>query len=175
MLKTFREPEALKGFRAVACVALVLLVALTASCGPASEQSEDPAGGLWPSDLRAPALPPPLRDEDLIALVTAQPAPEGNVSVTAWLERQLAATGGQALFPRWQVSRRAANRYEVRFTYTWINRNNRIEQRGYAWSVDALQNTVEGPFSIGEAEPSSPRTLEELQQRRAEDPAYNLY
>lgn len=174
MLNTYREPISLRFFQITAFLALAVSVALTASCGPASEQAEH-ADEFWPTDLSAPAVPPPLRDEDLIALVTAQPAPEGNVSVTAWLERQLAATGGQALFPRWQVSRRAANRYEVRFTYTWINRDNQIEQRGYAWSVDALQNTVEGPFSIGDAEPASPRSLEELQQRRAEDPSYNLY
>lgn len=116
-----------------------------------------------------------IREEDVLELVKEQPAPEGDGTVVEWLQRTLVSPRAQALFPRWTVQRRGASRFEVRFTYTWIDRANQIENRGFRWQVDGALRTVKGPEELEVGESARARSMSDQQQRRAENPEYNLY
>lgn len=123
----------------------------------------------------APTWPPPaVTDAELINLVLQQPAPDGEGSVSNWIDRLYLSVEGQPLFPRWQTRRRAANRFEVRYSFKWVERDKPIENRGYVWLVDPSLRHVEGPRVLAETGSSRARSFADQQQRRAEDPEYNL-
>lgn len=152
----------------------VVAALLLMGCGPSADTSRvyQPGAG----DDSAPSGPVVTMNEtDVFELVQEQVAPEGEGTVVNWIDRQLTSPSGQALFPRWQLQRRAANRFEVRFTYTWVERSNEIENRGFVWQVDGSLRTVEGPKEIATSSGTHAVSFSDQQQRRAQDPAYNLY
>lgn len=132
---------------AVAHALLCLSVALLASgCGAA--QDDDAPGGMpGPgSDGRAVGVDR-VAQTSLVALVQNSPAPEGG-STADWLKREQAKITGEVMFPRWDVDRRGTSKYEVRFTYTLIDPENRIVKRGFAWTVDAGLQIVGPPREV---------------------------
>lgn len=156
------------------CTAVAAATLLLVGCDPHSGASRV----YQPGATDEPSFSEPvvtMKDADVFDLVQEQPAPDGEGTVVNWIERALTSPTGQALFPRWQLQRRAANRFEVRFTYTWVERSNEIENRGYIWQVDGSLRTVEGPKEMAASSSSSAVTFSDQQQRRAQDPAYNLY
>lgn len=161
--------------RAAGCwPAPVVAALLLLGCGPHSDTSRVyQPGATGDSTLSGPVVT--MSETDVFELVQEQSAPEGEGTVVDWIERKLTSPAGQALFPRWQLQRRAANRFEVRFTYTWVERSNEIENRGFAWQVDGSLRTVEGPKEIAASSAAHTVTFSDQQQRRAQDPAYNLY
>lgn len=159
------------------CRAAVFLAGplVFSGCGPSADSS---SRALQEELAVEPSMAGPvasMNDADVLDLVQEQPAPEGEGTVMQWLDRQLTSTSGQPLFPRWLVQRRAANRFEVRFTYTWIDISNQIENRGFAWQVDGSLRTVAGPQALKPEEPARAISFSDQQQRRAQDPDYNLY
>ena len=65
-----------------------------------------------------------------------------------WLDRQLKAFTGEIMFPRWDASQRGTSKYEVHFTFTLIDAENRIVKRGYAWPVDMALMVVGTPREL---------------------------
>ncbi|MBW7908439.1 MAG: hypothetical protein H3C50_05895 [Kiritimatiellae bacterium] len=160
--------------RAWVAVALCVGFPLLGGCGDAAA----PPQHAMQQDFSAGPVAAPVEsmsEAEVLDLVREQPAPEGEGTVVQWLERQLASPTGQPLFPRWVAQRRAANRFEVQFTYTWIEGSDQIDSRGFAWQVDASLHTVEGPQAMKTDEPTRPASFSDQQHRRAQDPNYNLY
>ncbi len=105
-------------------------------------------------------------EEEVLGLVQDHEMADGSGAAGDWVIRQVNALGGQHLFPRWQVFRRGANRYEVRFTYTHLDASNTMTRRGYSWSVDAALKLVGEARELDAEEQARPgRTL----GRREED------
>lgn len=127
--------------------------------------------GLDPRDTVVPAVP----DAEVLALVHESPAPDGEGNTTEWVRRSMDSTV-QKLFPRWQVVRRGATRYEVKYTYTVINTTNELTRQGYAWNVDAALKTVGPPVLVSMADPLAPlgRTFSQQQRRRIQDEEASL-
>lgn len=117
----------------------------------------------------------PLPDQEVLQLVREKAAPDGTGATDDWLQRRLGELQGQVLFPRWQVARRGSSKYEVTFTYTWIDITNHISSRGFAWTVDGGLKLVGEPREVefNEATPR-PRNAAEKQQRRLHDPSFSL-
>lgn len=165
----------MNGLRLIA--AGVLLLGISgglAGCSPPVDSSRDMVATLEGEPMPAGPVVQ-IREEEVLQLVKEQPAPDGGGTVEDWLRRELVTPRAQALFPRWTVQRRAASRFEVRFTFTWIDRANQIENRGYRWQVDGALRTVKGPEALAVEESARVRSLGDQQQRRAENPDYNLY
>ncbi len=151
----------------------VFALVCAAGCGPAQDTDRALRTALGAEPLPAPpASEVPL--QEVLAMVQEQPAPDGEGTVVDWIERRTRSTRGQPLFPRWSVQRRAASRFEVKYTYTWVSLDNQIEGRGFIWHVDAALNKVQGPKPIAQSELPRARSVAEQQQRRAEDPEYSL-
>lgn len=157
---------------------LVMLVAL-AGCSPSSPPERARRGG-WDVergprlDARSAAVPA-VPDEEVIQLVQEHPAPDGKGLTREWVERGVDARA-QALFPRWQVARRGATRYEVKYTFTLIDATNHISRVGYTWSVDAALKMVDAPQTMTRAEPttSTERRFNQKQRRRIEEEEASL-
>jgi len=125
-------------------------------------------------DARIAAVPA-VPDAEVLNLVRENPAPDGQGLTKEWVERLVDARP-QALFPRWQVMRRGATRYEVKYTYTLIDSTNQITRVGYTWGVDAALKVVDAPKVMTQAEPaSSPdRRFTQQQRRRIEEEEASL-
>lgn len=114
-------------------------------------------------------------DTEILALVTEAPAPDGSGPTAEWVLRMVNNSGAQVLFPRWQVSRRGANKYEVRYTYTTIDETNHLSRTGLRWSVDTSLKLVSDPETMVMADANRPeRSLDQQQRRRVRDAAYSL-
>jgi hypothetical protein len=149
---------------------VALLLAVAAGCSPPSASNRSRRTG-WeterPGTLDArTAVVPAVPDEDVLDLVRDHPAPDGRGLTREWVER-VVDVRAQALFPRWQVARRGATRYEVKYTYTLIDATNQITRVGYTWGVDAALKVVDDPQTMTVAEPAAtPDRRFNLQQRR---------
>ncbi|MCS6771749.1 MAG: hypothetical protein NZ740_06945 [Kiritimatiellae bacterium] len=153
----------------------VVGLAGAAGCGW-SETTDESTPLDGPSrDFTQGLLPAAATEEELVRLVLQQPAPDGGEgTVSNWIDRLSRSPSGQPLFPRWHTRRRAATRFEVRYTYKWVGLDSQIVNRGYMWMVDTALNTVSAPQPIADADAPKIRSPAEQQQRRAEDPEYSL-
>ena len=109
-------------------------------------------------------------------MVQMSPAKEGDGTIADWVDRRLKELTGQLMFPRWQAERRGASKFEVQFTFTLIDEQNRIVKRGYAWSVDVPLNLV-GPTRELEPEYTQSvdgRRRQMYEERRAIDAQKSL-
>lgn len=70
---------------------------------------------------------------------------ESGESTEGWLQQQIAAMKGQMMFPRWETSRRGSNKQEVRFSFVFIDTQNRMQRLAYTWQVDVLDMSVGSP------------------------------
>ena len=113
------------------------------------------------------ALVAVVPDKDILEMVQEEAAPDGDGTVKDWAGRQADRATGQVLFPRWQVMRRGANRYEVRYTYTLIDATNHLTRMGLSWSVDHALKLVGKPetLKLGDPQPQG-RTFIQQQSRR---------
>lgn len=98
-----------------------------------------------------PSRPPMLSEEDAVAMVRTKAAEDTGMITEEWVRAQLDEVDGQILFPLWDARRRGANKYEVRFTYTVLYDDYRIEKRGFAWHVNPVLRLV-GPPRVMEPE-----------------------
>lgn len=116
-----------------------------------------------------------LPDEEVLGLVYDSDAPTGDQKTKSWIERELQTRNGQALFPQWNVSRRGANNYEVRFTYTYIDTSNQLARQGYSWSVNSALKLVSPPTTLALAAPTRiGRTLDQQSGQRIKDEEESL-
>lgn len=72
------------------------------------------------------------------------------IPVQEWINRKLEESGGQIMFPRWNVRRRGVNQFEVTFTYTVLKEDYSILKAGYVWKVDAVLRLVTAPTPLDE-------------------------
>lgn len=158
---------------------LAALAATLSGCGPDNQYERAyfaarEAERLEQEDMRR-TLTTPLPDQEVLDLVREKTSPDDAGSTGDWLQRRLSELPGQVLFPRWQVARRGSSKYEVTFTFTWIDSTNHISSQGYAWTVDGGLKLVSDPRPI-EVTAASPRahSAAEKQQRRLHDPSYSL-
>ncbi len=167
---------------AVAVTALLLVLSLQGGLAGCSRprSTEKVKRMSWEAPARdrtdaREAVLPAVPDEDVLTLVRESPAPDGNGLTQDWVMRTPDSMS-QLLFPRWQVTRRGATRYEARFTYTLIDATNQISRLGYAWNVDAALKIVEAPKPFTHQEPTvrSGRTLSQQQRRRIQDEESSL-
>lgn len=118
---------------------------------------------------------PAVADEEVLDLVRESPAPDGVGLMSEWVTRGVNASD-QLLFPRWQVARRGATRYEVKYTYTLINVTNQLSRQGYSWNVDAALKLVGPPVALvlNEPLPAQARSFSQQQRRRIQDEEASL-
>lgn len=157
----------------------LFMLGLLAGCSE-SRKTETTRHLAWEDSARPAAevrdqVVPAVPAEDVLALVRESPAPEGGGLTQDWVMRTKDPMS-QLLFPRWQVVRRGATRYEARFTYTLIDATNQISRLGYTWSVDAALKLVDAPKSFAQVEsaPQGGRTLSQQQRRRIQDEESSL-
>ena len=121
------------------------------------------------------ALVATLPNQEVLDLVYETDAPDGIGKTKGWATREVEALSGQVLFPQWLVARRGASRYEVRFTYTFIDATNKMARRGYAWTVDTALKLVDAPVPIVLSAPvQMGRNFEEKNERRVQDEEESL-
>jgi hypothetical protein len=123
------------------CAAAVAVAAAMAAAGCGDDPDAVP-----PPESVSPPVDRVARTS-LVALVQGSASPEGGMT-DAWLKKQLGQVKGETMFPQWSVERRGTSKYEVQFTYTLIDVDNRIVKRGFAWSVDAGLQLVGPPREI---------------------------
>ena len=114
---------------AMMCVSLLLT-----ACAP----QEEPAGPDWAEQQPGGNLG---RDE-VLALVKASTLGESEQSAENWVNTLMAEAEGQVMFPRWVVSRKGSQKYEVLFTYTLLRDDYGIEKKGCRWTVNAVLKLV---------------------------------
>ncbi|MFH0907636.1 MAG: hypothetical protein V1929_02600 [bacterium] len=129
-----------------ATVAAVMVVAFAlAGCGSGDEAADAGDASSGTRSSRATQLAGDrISETGVVAMVQMSSAKEGDGTMGDWVDRRLKELTGQLMFPRWQAERRGASKFEVQFTFTLIDEENRIVKRGYAWSVDVPLNLV-GP------------------------------
>ena len=72
------------------------------------------------------------------------------LTVEEWLRKKMESRGGQIMFPRWNVRRRGANKFDVTFVYTVLMPDYTIEKEGFTWRVDAVLRLVSAPTGLDE-------------------------
>ncbi len=87
---------------------------------------------------------------ELVKITEAPEAEEGTID--EWIRGIRAAIDGDVMFPRWEGRRLGSHRFEVRYTHTVVDSDYTIERFGYAWEVDAVLKTVDGPTALDPAE-----------------------
>jgi hypothetical protein len=125
------------------CASLVTLFAV-AGCGAGDEDGDEGSAADTRSSRPDALAASRISETGVVAMVQLSPAKEGDGTIADWVDRRLKELTGQLMFPRWQAERRGASKFEVQFTFTLIDEQNRIVKRGYAWSVDVPLNLV-GP------------------------------
>lgn len=123
--------------------ALFVVLSL-AGCGSADEEDAAGSSSTSPSSRSAALAASRISETGVVAMVQRSPAKEGDGTIADWVDRRLKELTGQLMFPRWQAERRGTSKFEVQFTFTLIDEENRIVKRGYAWSVDVPLSIV-GP------------------------------
>lgn len=178
-MQILKQARRTRSAHAVVWTGCAMMLACAAGCFPQSQPERSRRAG-WESERGAglnarPAAVPAVPDEDVLNLVRENPAPDGQGLTKEWVERVVDART-QALFPRWQVVRRGATRYEVKYTYTLIDATNQIIRVGYTWSVDAALKLVDTPKTMTQAEPSPmpDRRFNQQQRRRIEEEEASL-
>lgn len=133
---------------------------LLAACGPTTEaerayvQARE-AERLEREEMRR-TLVAAIQDDEVLKMVQEKESPDGAGTMMDWLGRELQGLKGQTLFPRWQVTRRGSMKYDVRYTYTWIDPSERISTRGWMWTVDGGLRLVGEPHELAPVD-TSPR------------------
>jgi hypothetical protein len=114
--------------------ALLFIIGVLGLCGC----GDDGSAGLAAHQraLERQRTPPAPADEELYELVQTSPMEESKESVEQWLDELLNQEEGQVMFPLWSSRRKAASKYEVRFTYTVLRDDYYVEAKGVAWHVD---------------------------------------
>ncbi len=79
------------------------------------------------------------RYAEAMDLVKKGKAPDGKGTVEDWAEKK---AGNRALFPRWAVLPKGADKYEVRYEYTLMGENYDLERKGYAWTVNLMVKII---------------------------------
>ncbi|MDD2236644.1 MAG: hypothetical protein PHP44_13425 [Kiritimatiellae bacterium] len=121
----------------------------------------DPLGRAPDADIRGGALHalksdtgPSQRDDvaDARKMVDDSLVLENGEELTVdeWLRGKMENSGGQIMFPRWDVRRKGANKFEVSFAYTVLKEDYSIEKEGYAWRVDTVLRLVSAPTALDE-------------------------
>lgn len=91
-----------------------------------------------------------VRPDELIKFVRQAEAADGSGTNEDWMNQRIAEMGGQIMFPRWEVSRRASNKQEVTFQFLLIGENSIMRRYAFAWVVDALDMSIAEPRLLGE-------------------------
>ena len=160
-------------------IAFLLLAGAGAGCGFGTESERAyfaarEAERLQQLELRD-AVVAETPEVEVLSLVTDDAAPDGSGTTGDWVKRAANETGGQLLFPRWQVDRRGANRYEVKYTYTLIDSTKHLSRRGFLWNVDTALKVVGKPHPLVLAEPArAGRTFNQQQERRISEEEASL-
>lgn len=79
---------------------------------------------------------------------------EGGARSEDWVKLQLNLVQApeQVIYQKWTASQKAAERFEVRFLYTVLNRTYEAEKRGYLWNVDNTLDQIAGPITLSREE-----------------------
>ena len=163
----------------VQILALGGMVLLGAGCGYYTESERTyyanrEAERLQQQEQRT-ALISTLPNQEVLDLVYEADAPDGVGKTKSWALREVEALSGQVLFPQWLVARRGANRYDVRFTYTFIDATNQMARRGYSWNVDMALKLVGSPVPLVLSAPTPVgRNFDQRNERRVQDEESSL-
>lgn len=125
--------------------------------------------------LRTTLTETSLKDGDIVNLVVSNAAPDSNGITDDWLKRQIGQIEGQILFPRWKVMRQGANKYDVQYSFSVIDGQNRLYKRGYQWNVDVMVKLVSLPRELKLSDAASvtaPTTVQE--RRKAREQGFGL-
>ena len=102
-----------------------------------------------PRSYRNPAAT--VKEETLATqMVQEAPAPDGQGTMTDWVQREKSALSGDVLFPQWKARRIGLRRYEVEFLFTLVDSTKVMRHRGYAWEVDVSLKLVSPPRELAE-------------------------
>ncbi len=165
--------------RALPTLAGAVLAALLLGCSPPTESErayfEAREAERMEREEMKRTLTATLPDQELLELVQEQPSPNGVGTMRDWVNWKTSELKGQVLFPRWLVTRRGASKYEVRYSFTWIDPTNHITNRGFFWTVDGGLKLVSEARELQVVDQSPrARSFSEQQQRRVRDESYSL-
>jgi hypothetical protein len=168
------EGQSNSGFprRPLSAPALLLWVAVAslAGCGPASESEKAYFQARAAEREREQALQEALsagaEAEGALAMVQGTPAPDGGGDTGGWVVRRMKAEDGAAMFARWSTLRQGAARFEVQYTYSLVDRDNRMFRKGFSWDVDVGLKVVGQPRAIDPAEVGVNRLAPESKRMR---------
>jgi len=87
-------------------------------------------------------------DKDALKLVKQGPAQNSNLTNEEWVEQLIADEKGQVMFPLWTAKRKGANRYEIRYAYTVLEPDHKIQKKGVSWTADLVLRIVGPPRTL---------------------------
>lgn len=121
-------------------------------------------------EARLRAVNEAVTSDDVIRRVKTSPAPDGTGTTENWLDVQIQAMKGQAMFPRWNATRRGSNKQEVIFDFVFLDSQNQMRRLSYTWDVDVLDMTISTPRLTQLEEIASPeQNLAHQHERRVRE------
>jgi hypothetical protein len=149
-------PSRLRPFRLLrAAVSVVLLTA--AGCTPMSEKEKEYMERRESEKEQQENFTRQLESGEaynaVIKKVQDKPV-EGGARAEDWVKLQinLVQAPEQVIYQKWTASQKAAERFEVRFLYTVLNRTYEAEKRGFLWNVDNTLDQIAGPITLSREE-----------------------
>ena len=137
-------------------VAMLALGGWLPACSPPTDSEKAYLEGVEARAERQDNLKKTLEtareDEDIVKLVKTHKAADGRGTYEDWGSRQMNVTHGTILFPRWQVARKGASKYEVSFTFSKLDAGGNMTKMGWAWSVDQVLKLISEPRALTTAE-----------------------
>lgn len=113
-------------------------------CGD-TNRGDAPALQNLPKKERVQFQRTPLKGAEKEALIqkARETVAEGDeVPLGQWVEEHLEQLQGDALFQTWDGARISPNRYDIRFTFTHVDKDGVISLCGFTWSLDLMLGLV---------------------------------
>ena len=135
-----------------------LLLALAAGCTPLSQKEQEYLDKKKSEKEQQEGFGQRLQSTEqyngIIQKVKAT-AVDGGAPAENWINLKIQQIKDQqvnVIYQKWTASQKSADRYEVRFLYTVLNKNYEPEKHGYLWDVDNTLDQVTGPVELTAAE-----------------------
>jgi hypothetical protein len=135
---------------------VLLVLALASGCTPLSKQEQEYLDKKKNEKEQQEGFGQRLQStEQYNGIIQKAKAVDGGAPAENWINlkiQQVKDQGVNVIYQKWTASQKAADRYEVRFLYTVLNKNYEPEKHGYLWDVDNTLDQVVGPVELTAAE-----------------------
>ncbi|MFT5121971.1 MAG: hypothetical protein ACI9TH_000499 [Kiritimatiellia bacterium] len=126
------------------------LLTILCSCTPVTEREQEYLDSQKEEKEKEDAFGKKLdagaEQAEMIKKVQEKERPDG-LTNEEWLNRHMAGEARVGTIPvdDWVATELSANNFEVRYTYTLLNRNYEPTKKGMAWKIDSVLERVIGP------------------------------